>query len=137
MDDVLEFTIGAHTYRAGKLDAVSQLHIVRRLAPILTTLRSVAAEGVGEAALQRAVEALGEISDEAVEYIIAKCLAKVQRERAGGTGWTAIWNSSARRPQFDDLGGFEVLSITSKVVMNELGPFFSGLASSLEAGGQP
>ena len=70
MDGVLEFSIGEHTYRAGKLDAVSQLHIVRRLAPILTTLRSVAAEGVGETALQQAVEALGEISDEAVEYII-------------------------------------------------------------------
>ena len=137
MDDVLEFELGAHTYRAGKLDAVSQLHIVRRLAPILTTLRSVAAEGVGETALQQAVEALGEISDEAVEYIIQRCLSKVQRKRQGDTGWTAIWSASARRPQFEDLGGFEILSITSKVVMNELGPFFSGLASSLEAGGQP
>lgn len=137
MDEVLEFAVGEHTYRAGKLDAVSQLHIVRRLAPILATLRSVAAEGVGEDALQKAVAALGEISDEAVEYIIAKCLAKVQRKRPGDTGWTAIWNASARRPQFDDLGGFEVLTITSKVVMAEMGPFFEGLASSLHAGGQP
>lgn len=137
MDGVLEFTIGEHTYRAGKLDAVSQLHIVRRLAPILTTLKSVAEGGIDEDGLQRAAEALGEITDDKLEYIIAKCLSKVQRKRPGDTGWTAIWNASARRPQFEDLGGFEILFITSKVVMNETGPFFEGLVSILQAAGQP
>lgn len=137
MDDVLEFSIGEHVYRAGRLDAMSQVHIVRRLAPILTTLKSVAESGMDEEGLQKAADALGEISDEKLDYITAKCLAKVQRKRPGDTGWTAVWNSSARRPQFEDIGGFEILFITSKVVMAEIGPFFDGLVSTLRAAGQP
>lgn len=137
MDGVLEFAIGEHTYRAGRLDAVSQVHIVRRLAPILTTLKGVAEEGLSEEGLQKAADALGEISDEKLDYITTKCLAKVQRRRPGDTGWTAIWNSSARRPQFEDIGGFEILFITSKVVVAEIGPFFEGLVSTLRAAAQP
>lgn len=137
----MEFEIGGHSYKAGRLDAMTQLHVVRRLAPILTTLRSVAEEGAAgsmapEAALQRAVEALGEVSDNSVEYVIARCMERVQRKIEGDRGWAPAWNKAAGRPQFDDIGGFHLLTIASRVVMNELGPFFEGLASSL-TGGSP
>lgn len=132
----LEFELAGHTYKAGRLDAMTHLHVVRRLAPILTTLRSVAEEGVvgaggQEAALQRAVDALGEVSDNAVEYVVARCMERVQRKIEGDRGWVPAWNKAAARPQFDDIGGIHLLVITSRVVMNELGPFFDGLASIL------
>jgi len=132
----LEFDLAGHTYKAGRLDAMTQLHVVRRLAPILTTLRAVAEEGAGrnvspEAALQRAVEALGEVSDNAVEYVIARSMERVQRKIDGDRGWVPAWNKAAGKPQFDDIGGIHLLTIASRVVMNELGPFFDGLASSL------
>lgn len=135
----LEFELAGHTYKVGRLDAMTQLHVVRRLAPILTTLRSVAEEGVvgadgQEAALQRAVEAIGAVTDGSLEYVIARCMERVQRKIEGDRGWAPAWNRQAGKPQFDDIGGFHLLTIASRVVMNELGPFFDGLASSLTAG---
>lgn len=137
----MEFELGGHAYKAGRLDAMTQLHVVRRLAPILTTLRAVAEEGAAgaaapEAVLQRAVEALGDVSDNSVEYVIARCMERVQRKIEGDRGWVPAWNKAAGKPQFDDIGGFHLLTIASRVVMNELGPFFEGLASSL-TGGSP
>lgn len=132
----LEFELAGQTYKAAKLDAMTHLHVVRRLAPILTTLRAVAEEGSGgqaspDAALQKAVDALGEVSDNAVEYVVARCMERVQRKIDGDRGWVPAWNKASARPQFDDIGGIHLLVITSRVVMNELGPFFDGLASIL------
>lgn len=73
---------------------------------------------------------LADMSDEAYDYIQAKCLSRVHREKPGDTGWAAIWNTQAGRMLFDDIEGHEVETIVMTVLTTELGPFFFGLVSN-------
>ncbi|MGO4171555.1 phage tail assembly chaperone [Bosea sp. TAF32] len=133
MREPAEFEVGAYRYRSAPLSAMDQVHLVRRLAPILTALRKAAQSGDALAMIGPAVEALGSMPDEAVDYVINACMGGVTRQKPGDTGWAKVWQPSVRRPIFDDLSGFEVISITANVVMAEVGPFWAGLASSLSA----
>lgn len=133
MREPVEFEVGAYRYRSAPLSAMDQVHLVRRLAPILTALREAAQSGDALGMIGPAVEALGSMPDEAVDYVINACMAGVSRQKPGDTGWAKVWQPSVKRPVFDDISGFELISITANVVMAEVGPFWAGLASSLSA----
>lgn len=136
MREPAEFEVGAYRYRSAPLSAMDQVHLVRRLAPILSALREAAQDGDPLGMIGPAVEALGSMPDDAVDYVINACMAGVSRQKPGDTGWAKVWQASVRRPIFDDITGFELISITANVVMAEVGPFWAGLASSLSAASQ-
>lgn len=81
-------------------------------------------------ALKTASAMLADMSDEAYDYIQAKCLSRVRREKPGDAGWAAIWNTQAGRMLFDDIEGHDVETIVMTVLAAELGPFFRGLVSN-------
>ena len=141
------------------MNAVRQLHVSRRVLPIVTGLvpsllaqvrkvqEKIRADG-DEATevdsfgkllsmniemlvpgLTSAAEVLAGMPDEEFEYIQNACLAQVERERSAGTGWVPIWNNQAKSLQFQDIEGHEILLIVVEVLKQELAPFFLGLVS--------
>lgn len=133
-----EFTVLDYTYRSGQIDAMTQFHVVRRLAPVLASFKDVAAQAgggaVGIEALEPVVVAMGRLPDEDVEYIIGKALAVVSRRKSNDAGWAPIWNVAAKRPQFDDIAMPQMLMITMHVIQAALADFLPGLPFKSDGG---
>lgn len=124
-----EFTVGAHSYRADSLDAFTQLHIGRRLSPLIAAM----AESDGSQAQVLAV--LGMASQADVDYVLRASLGVVKRKN--GAVWAPIYHMDAGRLMFEDINGIELLDIASSVVQGFLGPFFLGLVSRVSGTPSP
>lgn len=123
--------VGAHTYQIGKLDAFAQLHVARKLAPLLAGVQKLSDITLDTAA-PAILKSLSEMPDADVEYVIAKCLSVVRRKLpAGVAGWTPIWNAAAKRPQFEDLELGEIMQLTAQVVTRSLSGFLGGLGPAI------
>ena len=128
-----DFVVGDKTYRAGKIPAMVQLNVARRLAPIVAAL--VASKKPDDDVVTITdlagpmADAFSKMADQDVEYVMAKCLSVVSVRRDGDTGWVRIWNDAANAPQFEDIDLVTMVTIVSEVVKQQLGPFGSGLGS--------
>lgn len=136
------FEVGGHTYRAGKLDAFRQFHVVRRMAPVLSSFSEItraasAAQSGDPAAIIEAVSPLlnvvAQMPDDHVNYVLGTCLSICQRKMPGDTGWARVWNADAQRPQFDDIDMMVMVQIVAMVLSAELSGFFRGLPSTSSA----
>lgn len=138
----MDITINGHNYRIGKLDALKQFHITRRLAPALASV------GLGIAQLQQAgqqvigegmeafmpvlgpvSEVVAKMSDEDTNYILFTCLAVVTREQDGGRFARVV---SDRQLMFEDIDMVLMLRLTVEVVRLNLQGFFSGLGAETQ-----
>ncbi len=138
---MLEFTIDGHEYRADKLSAFQQLHLSRRVSPLIPPLIPVflrlsksaggfaaLADQMGEL-LGPFTEGLAGMSDEAAESIFSTCLSVVKRKQ--GDNWAAVWNQSAKTVMFADLNDIgAMMPIVMRVIQDSLGPFIRGLLTS-------
>lgn len=143
MPETDPFEAGGHRYRiAGKLNAIQQLHIVRRLAPLIGAFQGVdlaalrpadqgAAPERAEQAMKQIMgplaEGVAKLSDADTEYVLAACMGLVQRDLGGGSGWGPVWNAGARTMQYSDIGFAELIQIVGRVLMANLGDFGSAL----------
>ena len=129
-----EVEVFDHTYRIGRLDAMKQLHVQRRLAPILAGLGASAfklfnagKEQVDQSealtAFAPVLEALAAMKDDEVEYVIYTCLAVV--ERKDGDRWVKLL--TGRQFQYQDLTMQAMMRLTTEVVEENLGGFFGQL----------
>lgn len=137
-----DVTVGGQTYRVGRLDAMKQFHVARKLAPVITSLGGSSTMAVkaiknGEnpgdfemVLLKPVMDALASMPEADCEFILGTCLAAVQRKSEGGTGWTPIWNAAAKRLQFEDIGVTGMLEITAAVLRSNLGNFFPAAPSA-------
>lgn len=136
-----DVTVGGQAYRVGRLDAMKQFHVARKLAPVITSLGGMsdvvkslkggeAAGGIELASLRPVMDALASMPEADCEFILGTCLAAVQRKSDGGTGWTPIWNVGAKRLQFEDIGLTGMLEITAAVLRSNLGNFFPAAPSA-------
>ena len=137
------FEVAGFTYRAGKLDAIKQLHVVRRLSPLIGALQGLdlnAAMAMAVTPEEKAVqaeatlallgpitEAVAAMSDADTEYVLGACLGVVQREQEAGLGWASVWSVQAKKPMYDDIGLVQMMTIVAKVLMQNLGDFTSAL----------
>jgi hypothetical protein len=134
----MEITINGHNYRVGKLDALKQFHITRRLAPALASvglgiaqLQQAGAKVMGEGieaflpVLGPVSEIVASMSDEDANYILFTCLGVVTREQDGGR-FAKV--SADRQLMFEDIDMVLMLRLTVEVVRFNLQGFFSGLA---------
>ena len=143
MDERVEFDSSGKTYRAGRLSAFQQLHVSRRIAPLLPPLIPVfmqiagSLQGGGNAMavlgrtelLQPFTDSLAQLPDDAAEYVVATCLSVVQRQQE--TGWAPVWNAGAKRAMFDDLNDIgALLPIVVRVIQENLGTFTAALRIS-------
>lgn len=85
-----EVQVGEHTYSIRKLDPITQLHLVRRLAPVLVSLGvTVGEDGKPKvdnpfAMLQPATAALADMSDANFDFVVKTCLGATFRKTAEG-----------------------------------------------------
>lgn len=150
----MDFTINKTVYRSGKLDAFTQLHIVRRLTPCIGKLAGLVGGGVKikfddkgnivdfdgdmDAVIMPLTEALTALNDADVEYILNACLAVTERKQPGGS-WARLRVGDTT--MFDGLTLPMLIQVAYYVIMENLEvffgelPSFSGLQGFLKAKG--
>lgn len=117
----MEFALQDQQYRtSGKLDAFKQLHVVRRLAPLLGSLDSAREADV----FQALAVAMAGMADADVDFVLFACLALVQRKQ--GDSWVAVFMPATKLMQFDDIDMACMMQMIIRVLQENLASFFSG-----------
>jgi hypothetical protein len=125
--------INSITYSTGKLNAFEQLHVSRRLAPMLAALVSsfqsapslakgaeLNEDDILALATGPLADTFSKMSDEDVNYIVNTCLAVCQRKQAGGYS-KVISNGNL---MFSDIELDTLMGLTLAVIQENLGRFF-------------
>jgi hypothetical protein len=134
-----EIAIGENVFRIGKLNAIQQLHVSRKIAPVLPKIlpAMVASkalmgslseenpdlEGLSSM-LSPVAEALASMPDADAEYVFNACLSVVQLQQ--GNAYVAIWNPDTQRSQFDFIDFFLMIRLVVHVIWGSLGNFTKG-----------
>ena len=136
-----EFEVAGVIYRAGKLEAFKQFHVVRRLTPIFAALKNLkfvedAETGVKKLDLANTdiapiAEALGSLSDEDSEYIINTCMNVCQRRQEAG--WMKVRSNNVF--MFQDIDMNILLQLTWNVITENFAGFFSEAPRQNSGGG--
>ena len=131
-----EFEVAGHKYRAGRLDAMTQFHVTRRLGPALVVagvtfkmmqegMRTTLEDWVAVAG--PIMEVVSKMSDTDVDYIIFRCLAVVQRR--DGDRWAPVLTQDRDALMYQDLDMAEMLRLTVEVLRGNLANFAKGLSA--------
>lgn len=127
--------INGQTYRLGKLGALPQFHISRRLSPLLAVAGTSLAglklsldTDVSEFAsiLEPVTEIIAKMPEEDVNYILFTCLNVVARKQ--GEQWAPITRTG--QLMFEDIDMPTMLQIVFGVLKNNLGNFMKGLGGA-------
>lgn len=128
-------TINGNDYRvSGKMDAVTQFHVARKIAPVLAEMEKVGnlIARKDQITTEDALACIGPLTrglaglpDADCDYIIAKCLAVVQR-KVTDTTWSNVWNKEARAIQFADLDLAGLAQLILMVFREHLASFSRG-----------
>lgn len=142
MSTQMEKEVHGHVYRFGRLDAMKQFHVTRRLAGLLAglsgTLPQAATGGqpdperLGMAALGPLADALAKMDDDAAEFVIHTCLGAVTRKQGKDGGWARV--SVDGSLMFQDIGMPAMLTLVWHVLQGFLPDFFGALPRDLLAG---
>jgi hypothetical protein len=120
-----DFQVGEHTYRAGRLDARTQFHVVRRLATVVSAFGAVLPflkASAPIAVVEPLLKAIGEMKEEDADYVITKCLAVVQRVTPQGAFPIETGNG---RLTYEDIAMPEMVQIVWHVLESNLKSFSS------------
>lgn len=117
-----EIQIGEHWYRLLPINARTQLHIVRRIAPLsgITAL--------SQGSILHIARSISQMPEDDVDYVLDACLARVQRK--SGTDWAAVLTANGK-VAFDDIGGVEQFQLAQAAIRVFQDPFFAMLAAAL------
>ncbi|GBU18024.1 MULTISPECIES: phage tail assembly chaperone [Methylobacterium] len=127
-----EFEVDGQTYRSGRMNARTQFHVLRRMAPILGPLQSLAANQGGANALPVFADAIGGLSDEATDYILDHCLAVVERKQ--GEAWARIKPPNVGALMFQDIDLMAMLQIAAHVLRDNYSELFQRGLAGLSGG---
>lgn len=79
--------------------------------------------------LQPFADGIAALPDDSAEYVMSTCLAVLRRHH--GDNWTPVWSASAKAMMFDDINNLgAMLPLVVRVIVDNLGPFISGLLTS-------
>jgi hypothetical protein len=130
----MQLTINDQIYAIGKIDAVKQFHVARRLAPALVALGGAAivvlkqggalTDAAAVASIGPLVEVIAGMSDDDSEYVLRACLAVVSRR--SGDGWAPVQNAQGGL-MFQDVDMSVMLRLTFAVIKDNLGNFMLAL----------
>jgi hypothetical protein len=148
---ILEFEMDGRDFRAEKLSAMKQLHLSRRVAPLLPPLSPLIVEaqkrldktkqtktfGVDDIMAlvdlaQPFADAIAAMEDKDAEKIFLLTLTSV-KVRTSDTAWMPLWIEGANRPsmiELEDLGA--LLPIVIRVIVHNLGNFINALLTRHE-----
>lgn len=133
--------IDNHSYRVGKLDVLQQLHLARRLAPMLAVMGVTAhqlmqgdtKEGIDGfmPLLAPITEIVARMTDEEANYIIFRCLAVVERAIPISASEVKYQHVSVQEQlMFQDMDMGTMLRLVVEVVKVNLGGFMKGLGDA-------
>lgn len=133
----MDIKLGEHNYRTGRLTPRQQLHIARRLAPVLGGLAKEALglteakmDAMSEAQLIGSIagpvaEGLAKMKQDDVDYVLDTCLSVVHRLEAEGKSMP-VMNPGTRQMQYEDIDLPGMMRLCVSVVQENLGSFFPG-----------
>ncbi|WP_257824718.1 phage tail assembly chaperone [Burkholderia glumae] len=136
-----EIEIGGQRYQLGRMSAMQQFHVSRRIAtvlpPLIRTYLDMATSDkpmtknlkLLATSIEPVMEALSQLKDEDAEYVIGACMRVVERHH--GDGWARVWSPTQNVCMFDDIDMGAMLTLTGYVIMENLGPFIQGLLTGL------
>jgi len=138
----MEFSVGKNQYRSRRLDAFKQLFVVKRIAGVLdkdlvsalvTQAIAPSAEPDLMAHFAAFTKTVKNLSDQDLEFIVTTCCEACQR----GTGrdWFPIVANG--RYMYDDITAIGYLTISYRVLSEDLGNFFEELRSIWETDPAP
>ncbi len=142
----MEKVIDKVSYRIGKLNAFEQLHISRRIAPILTALGSgikAAPSSINQedlidmivaGVLTPAAVSLAAMPDEEVNYVLFGCLRKVQRRE--GDAWAELCAPTGGNALMYDIDLPTMLKLVASVLGVNLGNFLPVSPSTSASAGE-
>ena len=110
-----EFIINGNTYTNMKLDAFTQLHISRKVAPVFVDMMQQ----------KPTVSILSTIDKSDLDDILKSIMPFVKRKDNGA--WASIYNSQAGLFSYDDISGGDLLEIMFAVIMQYIAPFFTAI----------
>lgn len=133
----MEKEIGGKLYRTGRLDALKQLHVSRKLAPAIFALGASASslkapvEGTEEVAIldiavgafEPLAKAISGMEEKDVDYVVHTCLDVCERQDSPGGPWAKMRASNGAL-MFQDIGLKELMQVVILVIRENLGDFF-------------
>ena len=130
-----EIEISGMTYRVGKLNALAQFHVSRRLAPVMAAIGlSLQSLTLGinadltdfSAVLGPAAEVMAAMKDDDANYIIFTCLAQVSRK--DGERYAPVVNNG--QFMYADIDLPVMLRLVVEVLRTNLGNFLQELSGA-------
>lgn len=129
-------------YEIGSLPALTQFHVVRRLAPMIgavgmdaATLKSAASLKDFSEFIAPVVDQLARMTDEDANYVIFSCLAVVKRKAASDGSLARVVASDGRSLMFDDIDMTVMVRLVVEVLKVSLSGFFSELGAVSDSPG--
>lgn len=132
-----QINLNGINYQIGKLDALTQFHVTRRLLPILATAGIGVSQLKGMKTVEDFMPLLGPItaivasmSDEDSNYVIFTCLSVVKRQ-VTAESWANL-TTPERKLMYQDLDMVMMLRLTFEVLRENLMGFLTefGVPSS-------
>lgn len=130
-----EVEVKGGKYLIGKIDAMRQFHVSRRISPLFAT----AGVGFDDAKsdpmgwFERITRQLAVIPDSDVEYIINTCLSAVSWKQSDAIAVPVISRGGGLMNEALEMDG--MLELVAHVLMENLGGFFSKLPAKLTEAG--
>lgn len=147
---MIDFEIRGQQYRAGRVSALTQFAIGKRLLPLITAIgpeamrsasaaiqaqRQAKAESAEESApppppfdftsiLAPLADAVAALPDEDANFIFRECCKVTKRK--SGDAWVGVWNVAAADFQFEDLNALDLIQIAANVMMEHISDFSPG-----------
>lgn len=118
-----EIQLGENWYRLLVVDARTQLHIMRRIAP----LQGMTVISAGS--LMHMARVLASMPEEDVDYVLDKTLGRISRK--SGDGWAPIMTAQGKIA-FDDIGAVDQFELAQASIRVFQDPFFAMLADVMK-----
>jgi hypothetical protein len=143
-----EFEYQGVKYKIGKMNLMTEAKVAKRMLPIVTQVKALSMAwaaithieaGVDKDSTKEAVDAaiearntmwlefadaLAQLPDDDLEFIINECMSIAERQESGG-GWSRIWDYESQRPMYHDMKLPVVFAIVGAVLQLEFRDFFS------------
>ena len=131
----MEFETEGRTYKVNKIDARSQFHIVRRLAPVLGQVAPAVQGGKGGMdALPALANAIASLSDTDADYVLFGLLKALSRKQDQGLGWGPVVTGTSI--MYDDITMPTMLKLAWEALSFSMSGFFAALPSDLKEAAQ-
>ena len=125
-----------HEYEIGKMPAMKQMLILKRMAPVVGPLQAIASnfdDMAPEGTLKAVGDAIAALPDESVEFITSSCLDVCSKKQEGG-GYAPIRQNGAL--MYPDLDLVTILSLCAHALIYNFQDFFHAIPSLGLTGGE-